>query len=207
MFSWFNIFLSIPHTCASRKYLIHIICGISLSTPMSYSSVDLSVFSFCFFDILIINPRLFTPIDIFPPVCPRMSSWYAYDVSTHHFIKFTPSEFRISGNLIVRFIYLISLLRFFQSPSSGFLTLVVRKYISVSASFLHRIPVNNNCATTWWNACACVSSSNDCLLSYLMLKRFSAEGVSGVSVISSGKSSITPLRYYSMDIHTSPSIE
>ena len=41
----------------------------------------------------------------------------------------------------------------------------------------------------------------------LTLKIFDAAGVSGVSIISSGKSSSTLLRYYSMDMRTSPGIE
>ena len=103
MLSWYNIFLEIPYPWASRKYLFHSIYGIASSAPMSSASIELFVFSFFFFDILIIYPRPSFPIDIVPPVCPHILSWAAYDASTHHFSIFTPSACRISGNLIVCF--------------------------------------------------------------------------------------------------------
>ena len=56
------------------KYLYHSICGITLSDSMSSASIKFFVFRFCFFGILIIDPRPSFPIDIVPPVCPRMSS-------------------------------------------------------------------------------------------------------------------------------------
>ena len=100
---------------------------------MSYSSVKLFVFIFRLFDLLIIDPRPYFTIDIVSTVCPRMLSLAAYDVSTQQFSTFTPPARRTSGNLIVCFSYLGSLLSFFQLSSSGFLTLVVRKDITVCA--------------------------------------------------------------------------
>ena len=129
MLSWYNIFSLIPYPCASRNYLFHSICGIALSAPMSSASADLFVFSFCFYDILIIDTRPFSPIDVVPPMCPHMLSWAAYYESTHYFITFAPSARRISGSLIIRFRSPSSLLSFFQLSLSGFLTLVVRKAI------------------------------------------------------------------------------
>ena len=154
MLSWYNIFLLILYPFASRKYLFHSIYGIALSAQMSSDSVELFVFSFGFFDILTINPRPFLPIDIVPPVCPRMLSWAAYDTSNHYFISVTTSAHRISGNFIFRFRYPIILLSFFQSSSSGFLAIVLRKAIAVYASLLHMIPSNNRFVTTRSNACS-----------------------------------------------------
>ena len=133
------MFSSISYPYDSKKYLSHSICGIMSSAPMSSAFVNILVFSFYFFDILIIYPRPFTPIEMVPPVCPCISSWSSYDESTHHFIMFMPSACRISGNLIVSFRHPSNLLRFFQSSSSGFLAHVVRKAISVYESVLHRI--------------------------------------------------------------------
>ena len=100
MLSWYWMFLSIPCPFASKKYHFYIICEIALSAPITSATKYLFVFNLCFFSMLIIHPCLLLPIDIFPPVCPRMSSCAAYDTSTHHFTTFTSLAHIISGSLI-----------------------------------------------------------------------------------------------------------
>ena len=177
---------------------------IASSAPLSSSSVEILVFRLCFFGMIIINPRPFLPIGIAPPVCPCMFPYAPYDASTHQFSTFTSLSRRISGSLIVIFKYASNLRNFFQSSLSGFRTHIIRNAIAVCASFLHQIPVKINCANTWWNTCACVLSSSSRLFYSLMVNIFAAAGVSGDSIISSIKSSSTPLRYSHVDIQTSP---
>ena len=74
MLSWYNMFLLIPYPCDSKKYLVHSICGVAPSSPMSSASVDLFVFIFYLLDIMIIDPCPFFPIGIFSPVCPCILS-------------------------------------------------------------------------------------------------------------------------------------
>ena len=85
------------------KHLVHSIYGIASSAPTSSAFVEIFVFIFFFFNMLIIDPRLSFPIDIVTPLCTYISSWAAYDAYTHHFSTFTLSNRRISGKLIVHF--------------------------------------------------------------------------------------------------------
>jgi hypothetical protein len=56
MLSWFMIHSSTLYHWPSRKYRVHIICGIVSSSPKRLDSVELGVLIFCLLDMLITDP-------------------------------------------------------------------------------------------------------------------------------------------------------
>jgi hypothetical protein len=99
MLSWYRMFSLIPFSCASMKYLVHIICDIASSAPTRSASVELRVLIFCFFYMLDMEPL---PMDMVAPVCPQQSPWVAKEASTHHLTKVRESALGVSGKWIVQ---------------------------------------------------------------------------------------------------------
>src|SRR6056300_1167749 len=85
------MFFSIGYPCASINSFVHKICVTASSTPMSSASVELRLFSFCFFVRTCIPP---SPIVITAPVWLLKSGCTANDASTYHLmvLKFSQSD-------------------------------------------------------------------------------------------------------------------
>ena len=177
--SWKRMLLSIVKPWASIEYWVHRICGSASLEPINSALVELFMFILCFFAIPMKYPP---PKDIVDPVCPLVSGWTEYDVSTHHLIIVRLYALKISGILISRLAYCSRRFSFTQSSSSGSQTLVERNDKDVYMYFLALDHANNNCATVWWRVLTRFPSSLFWLHSYLTVYMCSAAGDSAAQV-------------------------
>ena len=154
--SWKNMFLCTLKPCASIKCVAQMVLGKKSLTPTTSASVELFVLSFCLAHPCITTPL---PIDIVPPVCPRMSRWMAYDESTHEYMYDKPHMPMIRRIFFVPIRYDNTLISFSSSPIVGAATLVQRKLTAVSISIRTRFAANSNFAVVWWNFSVSLSFS------------------------------------------------
>ena len=158
--------------CASRKYHIHNIWGIGSSTPTSFTSFELFVFSFCLFEAEYRVPR---PIVIIPPVWLFMSWCTANSVSTNHFNVLVPSDSKASTRSLVPLRYFSMRNNFLLLYFSRSLTRVMGKATPVRMSGRARLHRKRNFTTMVCNAWA--SFSLNLREVSLTLKRWFATGV------------------------------
>ena len=137
LLSFISLLCAILYPCSSMKYIGHSILAITLYTPISFPSVDLFPFIFCFLGN-IYSATL--PRDIISPMCPRNYSCTAYEASTHHFTTDISPTLKVSFNYLVHLIYFNTQFSFPQLSSSVFL----RTW--------RRIPLVSVCLNLPWNS-------------------------------------------------------
>ena len=88
------------YSCSAKKKCVHRICPMMSLISMSSASVELFEFSFCFVEVLKIDPF---PSVIVAPECPLMFEWIAYDASTYHLVELNLSIDNVSTKSIIEF--------------------------------------------------------------------------------------------------------